>query len=138
VYQDAIFNIAKHHYNTQQLAVWAAGAKNIHKWETKIKNQHFLLYKTYNQIAGFASLENLNHIDLMFVHSKFQGQGIAQILYDQLETIALNNHTVDLTVDASYDAFHFFLKNGFQEIKKQTLTLQSVEIENIKMVKSLP
>lgn len=133
----AIDEVCKKDYDLQQLEAWKSGAENEERWMSVIRDQYVLLAVIENKIAGFCSLDQGNYIDLLFVHKDHQHQGIAFLLYHQIEKEALQNHQKEITADVSKTARPFFEKAGFQITQEQTVSVQGIAMTNYKMVKHL-
>ncbi|WP_394676258.1 GNAT family N-acetyltransferase [uncultured Sphingobacterium sp.] len=78
-----------------------------------------------------------DYIDVLYVHKDFQRQGIAQKLYNALETEATKHKNTFLTADVSKTAKPFFEANGFKVIAEQIQIRTEIEIPNYNMKKDL-
>lgn len=83
-----ITTICKSDYNKQQIEVWASSVDNKQRWDEIMTKQFVLVAQQDNKIVGFATLDNGNYIDLLYVHKDHQRQGIADKLYAEIETEA--------------------------------------------------
>ena len=137
LFTETIKNSGHKYYSEKQLAAWAAGANNLPRWQKALQNQYFILAKADEKLLGFASLENNNYIDFLFVHHNYQRQGIAQKLYENIVCQAQNNHAAQITSDVSKIALPFFKTQGFTVLREQTKPINGVEITNYKMVLKL-
>lgn len=122
-------------YTQKQIEVWTSSIHNIDKWLQKIENQFFIAAWEDEQIMGFASLENGNYLDFMYVHPNHQQKGVAQRLFNQLQEQALNHGSTQLFSDVSKTALPFFKKQGFHTIKENIFEIHGVEINNFRMCK---
>jgi putative acetyltransferase len=134
---DTISVVCSKDYTTEQISVWTSSIKKTQRWLDMIENQFFLLVEIGDKIVGFGSLENGDHVDMLYVHKDFQRQGIADLLYSHLEKEAINQNKTILTSNVSKTARRFFEKKGFIIISKQTKIRKGVEISNYKMAKEL-
>lgn len=137
LFVDTIKTICRNDYTTEQIKVWTSGIENIERWEKIFKTQYVLVAERENKIVGFATLENGNYIDLLYVHKDFQRQGIAQKLYEKIEVEARRQRQTKLTSDVSKTAKLFFKHVGFEKIKEQKIIRKDVELINFKMIKEL-
>lgn len=137
MFVDTISTICKKDYSTEQINVWKSAIENKQRWLDKISSQYFLVAEINNKIVGYASLEGINNIDLLYTHKDHQRQGIAGILITELEREALKRKASLLSSDVSETAKPFFEKKGFQTIEPQLNIIGSVEIKNYKMTKKL-
>ncbi|MBK6265517.1 GNAT family N-acetyltransferase [Marivirga sp. S37H4] len=137
LFVDTITTICKADYSTEQINVWTSSIENTQRWTDKLTSQYFLVAELGNQIVGYASLENNNYLDFLYVHSDYQRQGIADKLYDEIEKEAIKRKATALHSDVSKTAKPFFEKKGFRTIAPQINIIQGVEIINYKMARQL-
>ncbi len=137
LYVNTITTVNIKHYTLKQVSVWAARANNKPGWIDKINNQYFLVSEIGTTISGFSSITHTGHIDLLFVHHNYQGQGIARKLIGELEQFATEQHITLLTTDASITARPVFERFGFGIVTEQTVSVDGVELTNYKMNKYL-
>lgn len=137
LFVDTISSICKVDYSPAQIKVWTASVDNTQRWIDKLTSQYFLIATLDNKIVGFASLENSDYLDFLYVHKDFQRLGIAGKLYAEIEKEAIKRQATILHSAVSITAKPFFLKQGFKTITPQTNLLQGVEIINFKMAKIL-
>lgn len=134
---ETIKEVCKNDYSPQEIECWTSSVKNKERWIQKLTNQYFLIAELNDKIVGYASLENDNYVDLLYVHKNYQQKGIANLLYSKIEIQALKKNVTHLTVDASITAKGFFEKNDYYVLKKQINVIQKVEIINYKMIKEV-
>lgn len=137
MFVDTISTICKHDYSPEQIIVWTSSIENTKRWTDKLSSQYFLIAELNNKIVGFASLQNKNYFDLLYVHKDFQRQGIASRLYTEIENEAIKRESTILSSDVSKTARQFFEKKGFQIIAPQIVVIKHVELVNYKMSKLL-
>lgn len=137
MFVDTISTVCKYDYSPEQIKVWTSSIENIQRWTDKLISQYFLVAQFDNRIVGYASLENSDYLDLLYVHKDYQRQGIADILYSEIEKEAIKRKGIVLSSDVSITARGFFEKKGFRIIAQQTNIIKDVEIINYKMNKTL-
>jgi len=137
LYRDTISLVNIKDYNAAQVNAWAGRWTNIAGWTEKITQQHFIVEEIGGVIAGFSSLTTSGHLDMMFVHHKYQGQGIAKRLVNEIVAVATGRGYEQLTSDVSITARPFFERMGFTVITPQIVSIDDVELTNFKMVKPL-
>lgn len=137
LFSDTISSVCKDDYSQRELEVWKSSANNVEHWQNLILQQYFLVGEMDDQIVGFASLEQGNYVDLLYVHQDFQKQGIAQKLYNEIEKKAFSLNSNILTADVSKTAKSFFERNGFEVVAEQIQVREDVEILNFKMKKHI-
>jgi putative acetyltransferase len=134
---DTISTICKDDYSPEQIRVWVSSIQNKERWVDKLASQYFLVAKLDNRIIGFASLENNDCVDMLYVHKDYQRQGIADRLFSEIEKEVIKKGGTVLVSDVSKTARPFFEKKGFKMLKEQKNIRQGVEIINYKMLKQL-
>lgn len=137
MFVDTISTICKDDYSPEQIKVWTSSIENTQRWTDKLTSQYFLVADLDNKIVGYASLENSNYLDFLYVHKDYQRQGIADKLYTEIEKEAVKRKATVLNSDVSKTARPFFEKKGFKTITQQTNIIKGVEIINYKMSKTL-
>lgn len=137
MFVDTISTICKDDYSLEQIKVWTSSIENKKRWTDKLISQYFLIAELDNKIVGYASLENNNYFDFLYVHKDYQRQGIADRLYSEIEKEAIKRKATILISDVSETAKRFFEKKGFGTIASQINIIKDVEIVNYKMTKQL-
>lgn len=137
MFVDTISDICKQDYSPEQINVWTSSVENIARWVDKLNTQYFLVAISANKIVGYASLENNDYLDFLYVHKDYQRLGIASQLYNEIEKEAIKRNSAILFSDVSITAVPFFEKKGFRILEKCTKTVRDVEIVNYKMAKQL-
>lgn len=132
-----IETICRYDYSPEQIVAWTSSIENTKRWTDKLMKQYFLIAEIDNRIVGYASLENNEYLDFMYVHKDYQRQGIADKLYTEIEVQAIRHGTTLLTSDVSITARPFFEKMGFKVMAEQKNNVKGIEIINYKMTKEL-
>jgi putative acetyltransferase len=135
MFVDTISSICKDDYSLEQIKVWTASVEDVQRWMDKLSSQYFRIAELKNCIVGFASLENNDYLDFLYVHKDFQRQGIAGKLYSDIERKAMENGAAILYSDVSITAKRFFENKGFSVLEAQAIIRQGVEILNYRMAK---
>jgi ribosomal protein S18 acetylase RimI-like enzyme len=83
-----------------------------------------LLAEEGENIAGMIEMRDFNHISLLFVDRKYQGQGIAKDLYDRAIKICRenSNESIEFTVNSSPFAVEIYEKLGFIKTEDEKIT----------------
>ena len=137
MFVDTISTICKDDYSPEQIKVWTSSIENTQRWIDKLSSQYVLIAELDHKIVGYASLENNNYLDFLYVHKDFQRQGIADKLYTEIEKEAIKRKSTFMNSDVSETARRFFEKKGFKTITLQTNIIKGLEIINYKMTKIL-
>lgn len=137
MFVDTISTICRDDYSPKQINAWTSSIENTQRWTDKLTSQYFLIAELDNKIVGFASLENNDYLDFLYVHKDHQRQGIASKLYGEIEKEAIKNKALVLRSDVSKTARPFFEKKGFKTLETQSKIMQGVEITYFKMAKPI-
>jgi putative acetyltransferase len=137
IFANTIAATCLYDYTPEQITVWVSAIENKQKWLQKLKAQYFIVAQYGKQIVGYASLENYEYLDFLYVHNNYQRQGIAYSLYSMLEKEAIKNQSKAIHAHVSITARPFFEKVGFELVCPQTNIIKGIEILNFKMKKQL-
>ncbi len=85
--------------------------------------------------VGFASLEDNETIDMLYVHPAAAGQGVGAMLVDALEKLAGARGAKKLRADVSDTAQDFFSKRGFTPYRRNTCSAAANGSSNTTMEK---
>lgn len=135
LFVETVRSICSADYNKEQITVWTASVENTQHWNDILTSQTVLVAQSDDEIVGFASLENMNYIDLFYVHKDYQKKGIARKLYIAIEEIAIQNKQTELQSDVSITAKPFFEKFGFIVKNQQKVVRHNIELTNFRMTK---
>ncbi|MGA1626108.1 MAG: GNAT family N-acetyltransferase [Prochlorothrix sp.] len=159
----SIFRLGPCCYRPDQVAVWAqASAKHLRAepdpllqgqtWVATLQldpdqfvhdpwdgDQAGFVNKPLNKvkILGFAQLQPIDRVSLLYVAADATRQGVGQALYGQLETIDRTQQVRHLRTEASHVARPFFVQQGFQVQGQEWVTLEGVAIDRWVMTKPL-
>lgn len=137
MFVDTITTICKNDYSPEQIKVWTSSSENTQRWTDKLTSQYFLVADLDNKIVGYASLENSNYLDILYVHKDHQRKGIADKLYAEIEKEAIKKKNDHPKFRRKQNSKTIFEKKGFKTIAPQTNIIKDVEIINYKMTKTL-
>jgi putative acetyltransferase len=137
LFVDTVSTICRDDYSPEQIRVWTSSVENHQRWTEKLTSQYFLVAALDEKIVGYASLENNDYLDFLYVHKDYQRQGIAGRLYTEIEKEAMKRKSAVLNSDVSKTARPFFEKKGFEAVATQINLIQGVEIINYKMTKKI-
>jgi len=139
VFQAAITKGAARFYDTAQRAAWAAALVDADAMAARLSGLGVWVAVTPvdDQVIGFMTLAPNGHMDFAFVAPAVMGQGVAQALYEEVETHACATSLPRLSTEASHLARRFFLRQGWQVDKAQSVQRAGVTLENFAMSKPL-
>lgn len=129
---DTVHNINAKDYTKKQLDAWATGNVDLTQWNSSLQKHYSLVAIENNIIVGFGDIDKTGYLDRLFVHSDYQGQGIASAICEELE----KNAKRIVTTHASITAKPFFEKRGYKVVKEQQVERQGVFLKNFVMTKN--
>ncbi|ACR12697.1 acetyltransferase, GNAT family [Teredinibacter turnerae T7901] len=128
VFYSSIHMICSQHYTAEQISAWAPIDLDRALWWRKISAiQPFVVLKE-NKIVGYSDVQKSGLIDHFFVHGEYQGQGIGNLL--MFEALRRGASVGALHSEVSHTAQPFFQKYGFKPVKKQTVIIRGVALNN--------
>lgn len=137
LYQASIREIACKDYTSSQILAWAPDLIDRAAWLNKRASRPTWIAEADGHIAGFTDMEDNGHIDMMYVHPAYQGQGVASTLLETVETAAAKANLTQLHTEASITARPFFERRGFLTITPQTVHFNGQDFINYQMQKQL-
>ena len=137
LFRESVETLAEDFYDEDQLAAWAARAEDETAFAAKLAGALTIVALVEQEIAGFASLEKNQTIDMLYVHPDFARQGVGSTLTDALEKLAAARGTSMLDVEASDAARDFFAKRGFTSQSRNTVEIEGEWLGRTRMTKAL-
>ena len=137
LYRDTITTVCTDDYNAEQVQAWSSTAERSDSFAKRIETQHFFVAMSGDgEIVGFASFEESDYLDMMYVHKDFQLQGVGNSLMAAIREKASELGVTHIVSDVSITARPFFEKHGFHVLKQQTVRIGEVDLTNYKMESS--
>ena len=130
LFVNTITNVCNTDYSPEEIDRWTSSISRIDRWETAIREQYFLLAVINDDIVGFGTLRDNDYIDFLYIHHLHQGKGIAGALIKQLTDRAKSFNTHIIYSDVSITAKPFFLKQGFEVVRKNHHHFEAVTLIN--------
>ncbi len=124
-------------YDEDQRAAWASRALDAQAFAKLLGGMVTLVVMIGGEYAGFGSLKENKHIEMLYVHPFHVGQGIGTALADALERIAAARGSAEITVDASDTAQPFFEERGYIATLRNSVPIDDVWLSNTTMTKKL-
>ncbi|GHT14619.1 acetyltransferase [Planctomycetales bacterium] len=135
LYRDTIMVVNAVDYNTEQVRVWAETCERTDSLAKRIESQFFYVAELeYGKIVGFASFEEPDYLDMMYVHKYHQRQGIGCMLLATIREKASELGATRIVSEVSITAKPFFEKYGFHVVQEQTVQVCGSGLTNYKMV----
>ena len=137
IFVAAIQELTGDDYGEAQQEAWASAADDEEQFGKKLAGELTLIATLQNSPIGFASLKGADHIEMLYVHPSAAGQGVGAMLCDAMEKLASARGAKNLTVDVSDNAQEFFLKRGYIDMQRNTVTIHGEWLANTTMQKAL-
>ena len=137
VYFDSIQSLSEKIYSQEQKRAWSSQAWNNLNFDKSIIQGKGWLLSEDGEIIAFAVRYPKNRIALFYCKSKFQRKGCGSKLLRKLEDEATKEGLDALYTEASLISFELFLKNEWEIIRKEKVTINNIFFERYKMVKIL-
>ena len=138
LFYDTVHTINARDYTAAQLEVWATGSIDLAAWNRSFLEHLTLVAEMDDIIVGFADIDHQGHLDRLYVHKNYQGNGIATALVKALEQRTINENIDSYKTYASITARPFFEKLGYTVQSENTVVRGSVSLTNFKMTKKPP
>lgn len=127
-------------YSQAELDAWAPRGEKESKtksWKESLDQNITFVAKVNDKVVGFSDLTHNGHLDRLYVHKDYQGQGIATALVDMLESEAKKLNLLEIDTEASITAKPFFEHRGYKIVCSQTIERKGVKLINFKMIKNI-
>lgn len=131
LFYNTVHTINAKDYTKEQLDVWATGQINLKKWNQSLQEHFSIVAVDDDVIVGFGDIDKTGYLDRVFVHSDYQGKGIATAICNQLEAAVQGS----IVTHASITARPFFENRGYKVIKEQQVVRQGISLTNFIMEK---
>lgn len=138
LYQRTVLHINRNDYSTEEVEDWASCGNNFKHWADLINKLYFIVAENEESLlVGFASISSEGYLHSMFIHKDHQRQGIASLLYQDIEDFSYRNNIQSITSEVSITAKGFFEKQGFKVDEEQMRKANKLYLRNYKMIKKL-
>ena len=131
LFYNTVHTVNANDYTKEQLSVWATGQVDLEKWNESLQEHFSVVVVDDEIIVGFGDIDNTGYLDRLFVHTDYQGKGIATTICNQLEQAVKE----DITTHASITAKPFFEKRVYKIVKEQQVERQGIFLTNYVMIK---
>ena len=135
LFRASIETLAADYYDDDQLTAWSAAASDEDAFTRRLAANLTIVAMLGGEIAGFASLENRERIDMFYVHPDAVRRGVGAALADAIEKLAQARGVARLSVDASDAARDFFAARGYVAVQRNTVVLAGEWLGNTIMTK---
>ena len=132
IFLRAVREIASKDYNQEQVQAWAQ-VNDPAAWARKRGSRPTWIVTHDGIPAGFSDLEPNGHLDMMFVHPRYQGFGVASLLLSTVEAAARGQGVAIINTEASLTARPFFRSRGFSVIAAQEVEKRGQMLKNFRV-----
>ncbi|MCR8980865.1 GNAT family N-acetyltransferase [Brevibacillus laterosporus] len=140
LFYDTVHFVNARDYSLEQLNAWAPKNEKAIKlvnWKNSLRNNITYIAEINDKIVGFSDMTYHGHLDRLYTHKDFQGQGIATTLVNMIESEANRLGISEIHTEASITAKPFFERQGYQIIESQIVERSGITLINFKMTKRL-
>ncbi|OPH52009.1 acetyltransferase [Paenibacillus ferrarius] len=140
LFYETVHSVNKRDYSQEQLDAWAPKDEvtlKLNTWKDSLSHNVTYVAEIEGEIVGFSDITQYGHLDRLFIHKDYQGQGIASALVNMLEFEARGLGLIEIDTEASITAKPFFERHGYRMIQSQVVERKGVKLVNFKMVKNL-
>ncbi|MDG1181374.1 MAG: GNAT family N-acetyltransferase [Tateyamaria sp.] len=124
-------------YTLAQRQAWQSAPNSGPEWAARLASQQVWLAEEASGPTAFISLGAQGYVDLAFVAAASQGRGVFRVLYEALETYAVNKGCSRLWTHASLTVQRAFEACGFCVIRHETVPRAGQTLARAQMEKLL-
>jgi len=132
LFYNTVHTINAKDYSKEQLNVWATGEIDFVKWNQSFQEHYSVVAVDNGIIVGFGDIDYTGYLERLFVHSDYQGKGIAAAICNELEQAVGVDRII---THASITARYFFENRGYKVVKEQQVERQGIFLTNFVMIK---
>ncbi len=133
IFGASIDELAAEDYDEDQRTAWMATAEDEAAFAARLAAMLTLVATVDGTPAGFASLKDNRHIDMLFVDPALAGRGIGTLLVEACEKLARARGSKALTVDASDTARPLFERRRYIAQSRQSVPLNGEWLANTRL-----
>lgn len=140
LFYETVHSVNKQDYSQEQLDAWAPFDEmklKLEAWKHSLPQNITFVAEMNGSIIGFSDMTTKGHLDRLYVHKDYQGQGVASALVNRLEWKARELGLHEIDTEASITAKPFFERQGYQLIMEQSVERKGVRLVNYRMSKKL-
>ena len=136
VYFESIQSLDEKIYSKEQKRAWSSQAWNNPNFDKSITQGKGWLLSEQGIIAAFAARYPDSRISLFYCKGKYQRKGYGTKLLYKLEQEAAKEGLDSLSTEASLISYKLFIKNEWEIIRKEKVTINNIFFERYKMTKN--
>ncbi|MEG1138996.1 MAG: GNAT family N-acetyltransferase [Anaerovoracaceae bacterium] len=131
LFHNTVHTVNAKDYTKEQLDVWATGQVDLKMWNQSLQEHVSIVAVDDGIIVGFGDIDKTGYLDRLYVHTDYQGNGIATAICNQLEQVVEG----DVTTHASITAKPFFEERGYKIVAEQQVERHGIFLTNFVMIK---
>ena len=124
-------------YTPEQVAAWAPAVWSGEDWRKRLAGQVVLVAMEGAMVAGFVSIEENGHVDLLYVHKDRQRQGVGSALLGRVIELAIQWKLASVYTEASITARGLFERHGFEVVEAEDVVRRGVTLRRYRMSRRL-
>lgn len=139
LYYEAVRGLGRRDYSAAQVAAWAPAPLAPIDVLTRAADGRttFVAADAGDQAVAYVDLEADGHVDHLYCHPDFAGQGVASRLLETVIQRAVEQGLTALHVEASELARPVFERHGFTVTARRDFEVRGVPIHNYAMRREL-
>ncbi|WP_237269738.1 GNAT family N-acetyltransferase [Synechocystis sp. CACIAM 05] len=137
IFTKAVHQLGITYYSPAQLTAWAPSEPDLQRWRDRLEAMVVLVAEQGTTIIGFIGYDGAGLVDLLFVHPAFARLGIATMLMQAVEQLAIADGVRELKTKASMVARPFFESRGFVVIAEETVNIGGENLRRFAMGKTI-
>jgi putative acetyltransferase len=137
IFTEAVHQLGIKYYSPAQLSAWAPSEPDLQRWGDRLESMVVLVAEQGTTIIGFIGYDGAGLVDLLFVHPAFARLGIATMLMQAVEQLAIADGVSELKTKASMVARPFFESRGLVVIAEETVTIGGENLRRFAMGKTI-
>lgn len=137
VFFSAVHDTASRDYTPEQIDAWAPADIDPELWAAHMRTLRPFVAEHEEEIVGYADIQPNGYIDHFFVSGSYARQGIGTLLMTNIHKEAQLLGIDEMTSDVSKTAEPFFVRHGFEVVKRGLPIRRGVKLQNALMRKQL-
>lgn len=133
-FRAAIRETASRFYEPEQIAAWLGPERDLGEWDARRRRARTVVAEVDGAVVGFADLLPDGLVDMLFVHPRAGGRGVARALLAAVLAEARARGITELRTFASRSAQPVFARAGFVVVAERPgNTVRGVVVPNAEM-----
>ena len=137
IFERTVQQMSKDDYSEEEIRAWIGTQDKVDDWTQKINNEYFLVAHIEDELVGFGGMKGDDQIDFIFTHHEYVNQGIASLVFDRMQSHAVEGGVQKLRSNVSKTGKHFFEQRGFTILREQLQSFGDMELVNFEMEKEI-